>query len=146
MSEIVDPMNTIAQSSRVRLARNYADVPFPQRMQPGDYERIVERTENALSGECYTLRRMAQLSQNARGCMVEAHLISQELAQNDDGAVLLPDALATFECAPYAQYDGGDHVIFVGRVTRHRARSEGRPLIFFGGRYRALDGAHAPSV
>lgn len=89
MSEIVDPMNTIAQSSRVRLARNYADIPFPQRMQPGDYERIVERTENALAGEDYTLRRMAQLSQNTRGCMVEAHLISPELAQNDEGAVLL---------------------------------------------------------
>ncbi|WP_175856629.1 flavin reductase family protein [Burkholderia anthina] len=67
-------------------------------------------------------------------------------AADDDGAVLLPDALATFECKPYAQYDGGDHVIFVGRVTRHRARSEGRPLIFFGGRYRSLDGVHAPSA
>ena len=43
-------------------------------------------------------------------------------AADDDGAVLLPDALATFECEPYAQYDGGDHVIFVGRVTRHCAR------------------------
>lgn len=63
-----------------------------------------------------------------------------------DGAVLLPDALATFECEPHAQYDGGDHVIFVGRVTRHRARSEGRPLIFFGGRYRTLDCVHAPSA
>ncbi|MGS0891914.1 flavin reductase family protein [Burkholderia stagnalis] len=67
-------------------------------------------------------------------------------AADDDGAVLLPDALATFECAPYAHYDGGDHVIFVGRVTRHRAREQGRPLIFFGGRYRTLDGVHAPSA
>jgi len=54
-------------------------------------------------------------------------------------AVLLPDALATFECEPYAQYDGGDHVIFVGRVARYQARTEGRPLIFFGGNYHALD-------
>ncbi|WP_179400810.1 flavin reductase family protein [Burkholderia guangdongensis] len=60
--------------------------------------------------------------------------------------VLLPDALATFECEPYAQYDGGDHVIFVGRVTKHQARSEGRPLIFFGGRYRTLHGEHAASA
>ncbi|CAB3793020.1 p-hydroxyphenylacetate 3-hydroxylase, reductase component [Paraburkholderia caffeinitolerans] len=60
-------------------------------------------------------------------------------ASERDAAVLLPDALATFECEPYAQYDGGDHVIFVGRVTRHQARAHGRPLIFFGGRYRSLD-------
>ena len=41
MSDIMDPMNTIAQSSRVRLARNYADVPFPQRMGDYDYETRI---------------------------------------------------------------------------------------------------------
>jgi flavin reductase (DIM6/NTAB) family NADH-FMN oxidoreductase RutF len=63
-----------------------------------------------------------------------------------DGAIgvpLLPNALAAFECAAYAQYDGGDHAIFVGRVealhtTMHRQE---QPLIFFGGRYRRLDAA-----
>ncbi len=59
----------------------------------------------------------------------------------DRDHVLLPDALATFECEPYAQHDGGDHVIFVGRVVNHQARHDGRPLIFFGGRYRALEAA-----
>lgn len=44
------------------------------------------------------------------------------------GVVLAPvieDALACFECEPYAQYDGGDHVIFVvvwsGSVAGRRA-------------------------
>jgi Conserved protein/domain typically associated with flavoprotein oxygenases, DIM6/NTAB family len=60
--------------------------------------------------------------------------------------VLLPNALATFECEPYAQYDGGDHVIFIGRVKKHQSRSEGRPLVFFGGRYHTLNGAHQPSA
>uniref|UniRef100_UPI003F4949BF flavin reductase family protein n=1 Tax=Cupriavidus yeoncheonensis TaxID=1462994 RepID=UPI003F4949BF len=57
--------------------------------------------------------------------------------------VLLPDALATFECVPYAQHDGGDHVIFIGRVLCHQARQDGRPLIFFGGKYRALEDSPA---
>jgi flavin reductase (DIM6/NTAB) family NADH-FMN oxidoreductase RutF len=56
----------------------------------------------------------------------------------DGRAVLLPDALVTFECEPYAQHDGGDHVIFIGRVTQYQARADGRPLIFFGGKYHAL--------
>ena len=56
-----------------------------------------------------------------------------------DSHVLLPDTLATFECEPYAMHDGGDHVIFIGRVVRHQARHDGRPLIFFGGKYRALE-------
>ena len=46
-------------------------------------------------------------------------------------APLLAGALAHFECAPYAQYDGGDHVIFVGRVVRFSARDDEEPLVFF---------------
>ncbi|VVE87631.1 flavin reductase family protein [Pandoraea bronchicola] len=58
-----------------------------------------------------------------------------------EGIGRLPGALAAFECEPYAQHDGGDHVIFIGRVVRHAARHGGRPLIFFGGQYRSLDTA-----
>lgn len=60
----------------------------------------------------------------------------------ENGSPLLPDWLAYFECAPYARYDGGDHEIFVGRVLAFRCRpqpGQSRPLIFYGGRYRALD-------
>ena len=54
-------------------------------------------------------------------------------------APLISGALAHFECAPYANYDGGDHVIFVVRVVRHAAHPDTpMPLIFFRGRYRDL--------
>lgn len=53
-------------------------------------------------------------------------------------APLLHGALAHFECAPHAQYDGGDHVIFVGRVVRFSAQPEEEPLIFFRGKYSSL--------
>lgn len=89
MNERVDPMNSIALSSQVRLARNFADIPFSPRMQPADYERVIERTEAALCGEHYTLKRMAQLRWSARECMMEAQLIRPELAQTDEGALLL---------------------------------------------------------
>lgn len=55
-------------------------------------------------------------------------------------APLIAEALAHFECEPYAHHDGGDHVIFVARVLRHSvhpARKE--PLLFFRRRYRGLD-------
>jgi flavin reductase (DIM6/NTAB) family NADH-FMN oxidoreductase RutF len=59
-----------------------------------------------------------------------------------NGAPLLPDALAAFECVRHADYDGGDHVIIVGRVlTVHlRQRADAAPLIFFRSGYRRLDG------
>lgn len=53
-------------------------------------------------------------------------------------APLISHALAHFECVPYAHYDGGDHVIFVGRVVRFSAFPTNEPLIFFRGSYRSL--------
>jgi len=58
-----------------------------------------------------------------------------------NGLPLLDGALAWLECSSYARYDGGDHLIFVGRVDALtlRANTDVRPLVFFGGRYRQLD-------
>jgi flavin reductase (DIM6/NTAB) family NADH-FMN oxidoreductase RutF len=58
-------------------------------------------------------------------------------------APLIAGALAHFECVPYAQYDGGDHVIFVGRVVRFSAHPAKAPLIFFRGAYRSLAGTES---
>ena len=45
------------------------------------------------------------------------------------GAPRLMPAHAVFECVPYAHYDGGDHVIFVGRVVHMHAEGEEAPLL-----------------
>jgi flavin reductase (DIM6/NTAB) family NADH-FMN oxidoreductase RutF len=54
------------------------------------------------------------------------------------GLPLAPGALAAFECDHYAEYDGGDHLILVGRVTRFERSPDGRPLLFFRGRYHQI--------
>jgi flavin reductase (DIM6/NTAB) family NADH-FMN oxidoreductase RutF len=61
-----------------------------------------------------------------------------------NGAPLLADSLAAFECARYANYDGGDHVIIVGRVlsVRLRKHPDAVPLIFFRSKYRRLAHEH----
>ena len=56
---------------------------------------------------------------------------------SDDGAPLLPDTLATFECRTHQIHDCGDHYIIVGEVTRYRA-DDGDPLLFFSGSYRSI--------
>lgn len=54
-------------------------------------------------------------------------------------APLIAGSIAHFECEPYANYDGGDHVIFVVNVVRHATHPDApAPLIFFRGRYRDL--------
>ncbi len=54
------------------------------------------------------------------------------------GAPRLTAAHATFECVPYAHYDGGDHIIFVGRVVHMHAEGDDAPLLYYRGRYRLL--------
>jgi flavin reductase (DIM6/NTAB) family NADH-FMN oxidoreductase RutF len=53
-------------------------------------------------------------------------------------APLIHGALARFECEPWAVHDGGDHLIFVGRVVNFEAASDDQPLVFFRGAYRKL--------
>lgn len=50
------------------------------------------------------------------------------------GSPLLPGVLASFECKTESTIEGGDHLLFVGRVHKI-AYGEGEPLIFNAGRY-----------
>lgn len=54
------------------------------------------------------------------------------------GVPLVTHSLASFECARHAMFDGGDHVILVGRVIRVRFEPRRDPLLYFRGRYRRL--------
>jgi flavin reductase (DIM6/NTAB) family NADH-FMN oxidoreductase RutF len=58
--------------------------------------------------------------------------------RTEEGCPLIPDAIVVFECETEATYDGGDHVIFVGRVKRIEQNSGGEPLLYFRGRYAAV--------
>lgn len=55
------------------------------------------------------------------------------------GVPLLEGSLARMECALAASHAAGDHTIFVGQVESTSV-SEGRPLLFFGGRFGAIAG------
>lgn len=50
------------------------------------------------------------------------------------GIPLLHDCTARFQCRTAFQYEGGDHVIFVGEVLQFDW-TETAPLVFHGGRY-----------
>jgi flavin reductase (DIM6/NTAB) family NADH-FMN oxidoreductase RutF len=63
----------------------------------------------------------------------------------ETGAPILTDALANFDCTTHSIHDGGDHMIFVGRVLRLRAMPEGRPLLYFRGAYHGLGQAPGSS-
>ena len=55
------------------------------------------------------------------------------------GAPILAGALAWAECAVEAVHEAGDHYLVVGRVTELGPSRPGRPLLFYRGRYAAMD-------
>jgi flavin reductase (DIM6/NTAB) family NADH-FMN oxidoreductase RutF len=65
-----------------------------------------------------------------------------------DGIALLPtelgppalaDSLAVFECLREKALEAGDHTILLGRVLRFRQPAASAPLVYYRGRYGALD-------
>jgi flavin reductase (DIM6/NTAB) family NADH-FMN oxidoreductase RutF len=72
-----------------------------------------------------------------------AKWIGFEPISGTTGVPLVPGALAHFECERHAIYDGGDHLIFVGRVLAldRPEASISAPLVFFSGRYYQITSA-----
>jgi len=56
-----------------------------------------------------------------------------------NGVPYIEGCLAHLACRRVAARRAGDHTIFVGEVE-HLSCREGRPLLFYGGRYHALPG------
>lgn len=57
-----------------------------------------------------------------------------ELKPGIGGAPLIAGCAAYLECRSHSQQRGGDHILFIGEVIRHRGSSR-RPLIFMHGHY-----------
>ena len=51
------------------------------------------------------------------------------------GSPVLHDVLAYLDCEFWAEYDGGDHIIVVGRVLDLGVSHHAAPLVFFRGEY-----------
>ncbi len=76
----------IIVSSRVRLARNYEDLPFSLMENKGNATVCEQRTLNALAleneNEGFTLYRMREMEEAGKNFLAEKHLISFDLIQH----------------------------------------------------------------
>jgi protein arginine kinase len=90
------PESDIVISSRVRLARNLKDVPFPHLLTESQSREITDQIfeaykANSVLSQNVTLYRMEDLSEEQKNLLVELHLISPDLAVSKQGAVLVSD-------------------------------------------------------
>lgn len=56
----------------------------------------------------------------------------------ETGSPVLRGVLSVFECELESTLDGGDHVIFLGRVRNITCAPDGKPLLYYRGRYTRL--------
>jgi flavin reductase (DIM6/NTAB) family NADH-FMN oxidoreductase RutF len=61
------------------------------------------------------------------------------LLETELGPPALADSLAVFECVTEKRVEAGDHTILLGRVLRFSRPAASAPLIYFRGKYSALD-------
>lgn len=83
----------IVLSSRVRLARNYEDLPFDVADKPDSAAMCIARTTNALrlagADGGFEMLRLSQMSDVQRGTLEESHLISHDLTRNPQTAAVM---------------------------------------------------------
>ncbi|HKW47096.1 MAG TPA: flavin reductase family protein [Gemmatimonadaceae bacterium] len=58
-------------------------------------------------------------------------------SRGESDVMLLDDAMAHLECQLVSHCEAGDHTIFIAQVENGAMR-DGRPLLYFGGRYAQL--------
>lgn len=85
----------VAISSRIRLARNLKNYPFPHLMSLQQKNEVANKIREALEGSnsyiaaTFRFINMAQLNDTEAGSLMERHLISPVFAQNRAGKYLL---------------------------------------------------------
>ncbi len=67
------------------------------------------------------------------------NLAADEYILGDSGCAILKNCIASFECESTERYEGGDHIILVGKIVELNCNNpEAQPLVFQSGQYRRL--------
>ncbi len=82
-------MSDVVLSTRVRLARNLRQYPFPARLDRDEKKTVCALVKESLDGEGLTCTDMEALSPVEAVSLAEKHLISAEFASNGTGRSLL---------------------------------------------------------
>ena len=90
----------VVVSSRVRLARNLMDTPFPHKLHDDRAAAITRKVYAAVNGThseaeengSFTLYRMASISEIDGNVLKEKHLISADLLESPYGAAVIDES------------------------------------------------------
>lgn len=87
------PLSDIVISTRVRLARNIKNMPFPMKAEAADREKVSEMVKDAVKATkaigAMDIVNLVDLSETYRQVLVEEHLASPQLVRTVDGSLLI---------------------------------------------------------
>ena len=92
------PGRDVVLASRIRIARNIADIPFPSAMQAHHAAEVAENVRKSLNhiraetGSSFAFMYIRDVPVVERQILVEKHLASQDLMQNHEVSALLLDS------------------------------------------------------
>ncbi len=111
-------MNEIIVSSRVRLARNYEDLPFRSRITPEQSDACVQRTLEALRElpEAYTYYPLRSMEENGKRVLLEEGVITPDLMDHADVGA----ALVGVDHPVSVMINEEDHLRIQGRAAGNR--------------------------
>jgi flavin reductase (DIM6/NTAB) family NADH-FMN oxidoreductase RutF len=92
----------------------------------------------------HVLKRDQENVSNAFSATENDRFSSVQWSANDNNTPLLMDYCSRFVCTPEHNYDGGDHIIMVGRVTSFDHNIDADPLVFHSGQYKHLASSPVP--
>lgn len=102
----------VVMSSRIRLARNIENIPFPNRARLAEMDSIAAKVTGllpdlqAFAGQSYNFIKLSDLSELDQYVLVEKHLISPAFAKNAAGRALLASEDATVS----VMFNEEDHI------------------------------------
>lgn len=96
--EPIGPVNTVAVSTRIRLARNIKGIPFPSKMLPEQFDKVNNLVRELISKSDLPIAKklkyisMENIPEIERFAMVERHIISERFALNyQNRAIIISD-------------------------------------------------------
>lgn len=110
------PEQDVVISSRVRLSRNYLDIPFSPKLSMNSAEEVIDRTSRMVfespNGAAFMLMRLKDMEGDSRNRLVEHHLISYDLLKYAQRAAVMVSSAGTVS----VMMNEEDHVRFQGKL------------------------------
>lgn len=101
-------------------------------------DKHADNYENIVNFESFNIHILSENQQDisnsfAKPANVQWGDVSYEI--DDNGNPIISNCNAFIKCKKYDTLDGGDHTVILGEVMSFNVESEGKPLIYYKGKY-----------